>query len=44
MDQPPTRQRNLRARIAVSSVVSSPSMRSAIGRARPARLAAILDG
>jgi hypothetical protein len=44
MDQPPARHRNLRARIAVSSDVSSPSMRTAIGRARAAGLAAILDG
>ena len=38
------RQRNLQAQIAVSSVVSSPSTRTAIGRARPAHVAAILDG
>ena len=38
------RRRNLRARIAVSSVVSSPSTRTAIGRARPAHVVAILDG
>ena len=38
------RRRNLRARIAVSSVVSSPSTRTATGRPRPAPVVAILDG
>jgi hypothetical protein len=43
-DLPPQRNRNLRARIAVSSVVSSPSTCTAIGRAQPASVVAILDG
>jgi hypothetical protein len=38
------RQRNLQAQIAVSSVVSSPSTRTAIGRALPVQVVAILDG
>jgi hypothetical protein len=38
------RQRNLRAHAAVSSVVSSSSMRTWQGRAERARAVAILDG
>jgi len=41
---PPPRRRNLRARIAVSSVVSSPPTRTAPGRPRPVLVVAILDG
>ena len=40
----PLRDRNLRARNAVSNVVSTPSTCAAVGRATPARVVAISDG